>query len=292
MKRVLAVAVAALLVAVAIVVRDAIDDGNDGRRRAGDGGDLVVACVTELRDACEALAGVSELRVEDAADTVESTDVDAWVTYDPWPAMAEVDAGRPPVEGDVVAVGRTELVLLARSAALPGACGGEASWACVAEAAGSGAPALPPRTTALGILLLGHAAASWSAEVRPGEPFAANEFDLPDFDAWHRSLVFLRDPVADMIVFAPAGPVAAGTTAAVVETVVTPSREASRLDVATTVVPASVAVVVVGHGADRLAGQQAFLDALAELGYDAAEPTARTTGLPAPGVLVALQEIG
>ena len=292
MKQVLAVAVAALLVAVAIVVRGALDD--DDTPAGGDGGDgptdeeLVIACVRELREACESLDG--DVRVEDPAATIAAArEVDAWVTLDPWPAIAEAQEGRPVFGGDAVAVASTALVLLTRTSALADACGPEPEWACVAEP-GTNGPALPNADSALGRLLLGHAALGWSAVVRPGEPFARNEFQLPEFDAWRQSLEFVRDPVADMIQFGPAGPVATGTTRATFETVVQQSREADNLDATATPVAASVAVVVVGPEADRVADDDDLRDGLTALGWDL-DPEAATTGLPNPGVLFALQEI-
>ena len=292
MKQVFAVAVAALLVAVAIVVRGALDD--DDTAGGGDGGDgpaddeLVIACVRELREACDALDG--DVRVEDPAATIaEASDIDAWVTFDPWPAIAEAQEGRAVFGGEVVPVASSALVLLARTSALPDACGPEPDWACVAEP-GSNGPALPSADSALGRLLLGHAALGWSAVVRPGEPFARNEFQLPELDAWRQALEFVRDPVADMIQFGPAGPVATGTTRATFETVVQPSREADNLDATTTAVAATVAVVVVGRSADRVADDEGLRDGLTTLGWDL-NPDAATTGLPNPGVLFALQEI-
>lgn len=292
MKQVLAVGVAALLIAAALVARGALDD--DGGGDGGDGG-LVVACVPELRQACEALTEVADLRVEGPAATIEAAvagEIDAWVTLDPWPAMAAEQQRRDVLGGETVAVASTGAVLLARTAALPAGCAGTADWACVAGATGAAAPTLPRPDTALGALLLGHAARSWSAVARPGEPFAANEFTLPEFEAWLGSLRFAADPVADMIQLAPAGPVATATTGAVARTVVATSREAGQLAASPLAEPASIVVVVVGPAAERVAGQRGLHDALDALGYDELDdPAARTVGLPGPGVLLALQEL-
>jgi hypothetical protein len=290
MKQVLAIAVAALLVAVAIVVRDAIDsddaDNGDGGEPDADG-EIVVACVTELADACEALEGVV-LRVQDPSETLaDGADVDAWVTLDPWPGIAELQDTALDLD-HAAAVARTDLVLLARPASLPDGC---ADWACVTVATGSNRAALPRAGTALGALLLGHAALGWSEATRPGAPFAANELDLPEFEAWLGALTFVRDPVADMLQLGRAGPAAAGTTAADVELRVAPSAQADALDTSPTPVPAAVAVVVVGQASARVADDDGFRDALAALGWDL-DPEAATTGLPGPGVLLALtQEI-
>jgi len=290
MKRVLALAGAMVLVAAGVLARAAIDDGDDDDDGAGGsgggGGDLVVACVPELRAACEALGGVDDLRVEPPGDTIAAgTGVDAWVTLDPWPAMSPGG----PVAGDAVPVASTPLVLLARTAALPSSCTGEPDWACVVDAPGAAAPALPDPASALGALVLGHAAAGWSAATRPGEPFARNEFELPEFQGWLARLDVAADPVADMLQLAPAGPVAAGTTGADLRTRVEPSPRAGGLDAVSTPVAATVAVVVVGPDAERVAGDAGFRAALQQAGWDL-DPDAATAGLPAPGVLLALTE--
>jgi hypothetical protein len=93
-----------------------------------------------------------------------------------------------------------------------------------------------------------------------------------------------------MIDFSPAGPVATATTRATFESQVIGTREDGRLEATGTDVPATVAVVVVGPAASRIAGDDDLLDALAELGFDL-DPDATTTGLPNAGVLTALQEL-
>jgi hypothetical protein len=294
MKQVLAVGVAALLIAGALFLRAVLDDDSDASD-GGNGRDLVVACVRELREACEALDGVSDLRIEDPAATIASAvagEIDAWVTFDPWPEIATAQERRDVLGGEPVAVATTMLYLLARTDALPVSCNGEAEWACVADAAGSAGPALPLPDSALGALALGHAAAGWNHSVRDNAPFAANEFALPEFEDWLRRLTFVRDPVLDALQLGNAGPVAVTMTGAELATIVQPSPRAEPFDRSPTPVTALVAVVVAGPGAAGLADQESFREALDALGYDRADdPAVRTTGLPAPGVLLALQEL-
>ena len=289
MKQVLAVAVAALLVAVAVVVRGAIDDADDD----GDNGDgpaddeLVIACVRELRAACDALG--PDVRIEDPASTIAAADdIDAWVTFDPWPAIAEVQQGRPVFDDAPVAVAASDLLLVTRTAALPDACVPEPNWVCVTASAN--APALPREDTALGSLLLGHAALGWNAIERDGQSFARQEAESPEFDAWLQTVELGGDPLDDMLQIGRAGPVATGTTRATFDTVVPSTREAENLDATRTGVPASVAVIVAGPEAERVAGDDGLLGGLTDLGWDL-DPEAATTGLPNPGVLFALQEI-
>ena len=288
MKQVLAVAVAALLVAVAIVVRGALDDEESADADApADDDELVIACVRELREACSALPG--DVRIEDPSETIASADeIDAWVTLDPWPAIAEVQQGRPVFDGTPVAVAASDLVLLTRPAALPTTCSPEPDWFCVVESANE--PALPRDDSALGTLLLGHAALGWNLVERDGQSFARQDAESPEFDAWLRAIAFGGDPVADMVQIGRAGPAATGTTAATLATFVETSRESGNLDATRTAVPATVAVVVVGPAAERVAGDEELLDGLVDLGWDL-EPDAATTGLPSAGVLFALQEI-
>jgi hypothetical protein len=282
------VAVAALLIAVAIVVRGTLDDDESADSDApADDDDLVVACVRELREACEALGG--DVRIEDPAATIAAAgEIDAWVTFDPWPEIVGVQTGAPVFDESPVPVATSDLVLVTRTAALPDACGPEPDWVCVA--ASTNAPALPPEDTALGALLLGHAALGWNLVERDGQSFARQEAESPEFDAWLQTLELDGDPLDDMLQIGRAGPVATGTTRATFETVVPTTREAANLDATRTAVPASVAVVVVGPSADRVAGDEALLDGLEALGW-VLDPEAATTGLPNAGVLCALQEI-
>ena len=288
MKQVLAVAVAALLIAVAIVVRGALDDDSDDGP-AGDGNDdeLVIACVPELRAACERLDG--EVRIEAPAATIGSRgEVDAWITFDPWPDIAELRAGQPLFDEAPVAVAGTNLVLLTRTDALPDACSPAPDWVCVTES--DNEPALPGDDTALGALLLGHAALGWNLVVRNGQSFARQDAESAEFDAWLRSIDFGGDPVTDMVQIGRAGPAATGTTAATFEADVQTSREADNLAATPTPVAATAAVIAVGPAADRVADDADFRDGLVALGWRL-DPDAATTGLPNAGVLFALQEI-
>jgi hypothetical protein len=276
-RQVLAVAVAALLVAAAVVARNALDDDGDGVLDDDTPVDeLTISCVPELEDACEAVGA----RVEDPADTLAGDAVDAWITFDPWPAVAA--EGDDPVRfgGERVPVAASALLLLTRDEAC-------ADWDCAVDVDA----ALPPPATALGLLLAGHAALSWNDVARPGESFASNDFELPEFQAWLQALDFTRDPVDDMLVLGPAGPDATGTTRATFEDLVRPSPRGDGITASATNVAATVAVVVVGPAAERVAGDERLLDGLTALGWDL-DPAAATTGLPNPGVLFALlQEI-
>jgi hypothetical protein len=271
MARVLALLGAVLLVASAVLVRRELDDGGGRAGGSPDPGRAVtVACVPELRQVCEGLAGV---RIEPPAATIAAAgEVDAWVTFDPWPAVArDVLAPARPVAS-------TDLVLVRRAGTGAAAC---EEWAC---AGGAGA-ALPPMTSALGLLALGNASLQWSHATRPGEPFARQELDLPEYRSWldgieRRS----RDPLLDMLQLGPAGPPATAALATDVAGRVEASRERGNLDAVRT---GTVVVVVAGPAADEIAGRLA--GPLADAGWS---PVADgSDGLPSAGVLRALQEV-
>ncbi len=292
MKRVLAVAVASLLVALGIVIRGALDDddGDDGRGDDGPTAELVVACVQELAAACEALDAA--VTIEDPDDTIAAAgDYDAWVTFDPWPEIADVSDDETRFLGERIAVASSDLVVLFRVPSVPDECDGEATFACLVDA-GSRVHA-PSQRRALGPLVLAFAGVGFF-----GRPFATNDLreDAPeqlDLQARLRRVrVDVADPVSDMLLpLGGAGPQATGTTEADVDARVRTSVRGDDLDVLADP-PATVVVVVAGPAADRVAGSDALRDGLAALGWDVdVEPDATTTGLPNAGVLFALQEL-
>lgn len=294
MKRALALVGAILLVAVAVVVRGSMDsdDSNGDDPGGGGGSDLVVACVPELADACEALD--ADVTIEDPTATIANLDAyDAWVTLDPWQEMAGIirpGAGRMEL---ATPVAQSDLVLVARSD-ITGACAEPIDWSCAVEVRGAKAAVGRP-TSASGLLVLGWAALQWSAVTRPGEPFARNELDLPEFQTWLGGIDRrTADPLSDALQLGPAGPHVIGTTAADAGRI-DGSREEANLSIHPTITPATVAVMVVGSSTDDAAGRIAsdddFTDALTRSGWRL-DDQARSSGLPDFGVLVALlQEV-
>jgi hypothetical protein len=286
MKRVLALLGACLLVAAAVVARGMITDDDDDGDDGGDGdGDLVVACIPELQEACEAIDRDLDLRIEDPAETIAAVaggeEIDAWVTLDPWPRIANESESRELFdEGEGVAT--SGLALIVRNAAVPDACPELPTWTCLVDDLDD-LVAVPSPRTALGLLVLAHAA----NDFRPG--FAANEL-REDFDLQRRlaALDVLPDPVADMLVLPD--PDATGTTQADEDSRIRVSAVADSLSAFPGLQAATVAVVVTGPDADRIAGEPTFIDALDELGW-VPEDEAVTIGLPRAGVLIALQEV-
>lgn len=208
-KRVLALLAAVLMVAVAVVVRDRIDDGS-GADAGGDddgGPSAVVVCAAELDAPCRDLADAHPeltVRVEEVTTTervladagFDSADppFDAWLTLAPFPEMVAEQRARallPPVLDESTApVARSPLVIAIwndRLAVLSGPCNGTISWRCIGDAGGRpwselGGPAawgsvkpshsLPDRT-ATGLLVLAQASGSYLGRT----DFSRNDFD-------------------------------------------------------------------------------------------------------------------
>jgi hypothetical protein len=283
MKRVLALAVACLLMAGALGVRSVLsdDDGDgEGGSDGGEEGDLVIACIPELEDACQALErDVAELRIEDPATTIADPDVDAWVTLDPWPEIAEIESSAD-LFGPSIPVAEADLALIARSTEVPPGCD-PVEWVCLVAALGDRVAV--DAGSALGLLVLAQA----GSEFRPG--FALNELrDDFELQAFLDSIdLTASDPVGDMLVLPD--PDASGTSSADMESRVGRSATADDFVDSPSGAPATVAVVVAGREADRVTGEPSFTEALEQLGWEL-RSSAATTGLPNPGVLLALAQ--
>ena len=224
MKRFFAITASVVMIIVAIIIRSGIDNG--GSSGGSSSGPVTIACVTELQDECHALKNVT-VRVEDAATTARaiadgSAHIDGWVTFDPWPEIANQLAGRN-VTGDSARVAASQLVIAMareRAAALAPACGGTVNWHCLGDAInkqwtdvggqadwGTVKAGLPPATTGAGLLLLGNAASGYFGRT----DFATNDFD-DGFTAWRSKVTSAPETFADFIVKFPAGFSAVGTT--------------------------------------------------------------------------------
>lgn len=161
-KRLAAVVAAAGLVVAAFVVRSAIDEDQedccaDPGAAATEplpravSGELV--CITELADACSALAeqvDALDVTVEPAGATLDrlaaADDVETaplWLTVEPYPAMADaVRRGRTPIEYATTPVAASALGVAVpggpRAGALAEACQGTELWRCLGDHAGDG----------------------------------------------------------------------------------------------------------------------------------------------------------
>jgi hypothetical protein len=284
MSRVLALIGAVCLIAAAILARALLTgDGDDGDGGGGDGGDaLVVACIPELEAACRAIDRDVELSIEDPAVTIgrlaDGEDIDAWVTLDPWPAMAAIVEPRAVAE-PVEPVASDELVLLARTNTAEGTgCDDPLTWSCLVDALGDSV-AVPEPTAGLGVLILGQAATDFF-----GGTFAANDFGQPQLADRFALLEVDDDAFEDMRVGLPE-PAATGVLDLDLDSL---GVRRGDFTASTSAAPVTVAVVVAGPRADRVAGEPGFTTALEDAGWTL-DPDAATTGLPNAGVLVALQ---
>lgn len=275
MKRLLALLVAIGLVVGAVVVRGMLDDDSDGAgtNTEGDGnaeGALVVVCVSELAPACEQLAAEDPevtVRIEEAQTTLElltsddfdgrADDFDAWLTVDPYPAMAAQQRQRAlldPSLGDPSPVlARSPLVIVGwndRLAPLGSACpDATVTWRCIgektavpwptiggAESWGVVKPGQPsPGRTASGLLTLAQASASWFGT----SAYAANDFVDPAFRSWfdtlERGIPYYppppRTPLDEMLSKGPSTFDVAGSIEAIATPAVARSRDKERLSV-------------------------------------------------------------
>jgi hypothetical protein len=177
------------MVGAALIVRDAIDDDTGGSKR---GGTPVLLCATELEVACDELAREADVKIlyEPAGLTTgtlstladaERADLeyDGWLTFER-NAEIVVEARKrtalAPALGAIEGlVARSPLVLAMwrdRERALSASCGGEVTWSCLGDTAGTSWRAIggeaawgdvkpghaDPETTSEGLAVIGQAA--------------------------------------------------------------------------------------------------------------------------------------
>lgn len=213
MKRLLAVLGAVAMIGGAVLVRGLLtgDGGGSGGGPGGGGdADTHLVCATELEAACEALAAEDDsvtFEVEEAGETAArltdaefppgESEVDGWLTLNPWPALVSLRADlanqRDPLgePSDVLATTRLAVVgPVDRVAQLEAECGDadSISWRCLGEIADDswsnhGGEANQgkievghddPTVSATGLLVLGQATADYFDRT----DFARNDFDL------------------------------------------------------------------------------------------------------------------
>ena len=102
-KRVAAVAIAAVLIVAALLIRNGLDDSSSNATDGTDApsrGKITVICSTEFEAVCNGLdAKKYNQTTESAGDTLDRLArdgaqlPDAWITLDPFPAMIDVVRG-------------------------------------------------------------------------------------------------------------------------------------------------------------------------------------------------------
>jgi Bacterial extracellular solute-binding protein len=312
-RRLLALAVALLMIAGALALRNRIDD-NDAEGPGGDGsGPLELVCATELRAACEALAADNDdvlLTVQPAGVTAARLtaasgppDFDGWLVEAPWPEI--VDQSRARV-GSPAAFGKTSDVLARsplvlamwndRLAAIEDHCeGGALTWKCIGEVAGDRWTSLggeeswgnvkpgfaDPASDGVGALVLGQAAVSYFGRT----DLSTADFADDGFLRWIRQLATAVPQFPtfdDMLTIGVAAVDVVGTTEAQAGPGVAASRDRDKITI-TYPAPMATADVVLASvadadGAERLlciVSSDSGLAAIAAAGW-------RVPGQPSP----------
>lgn len=182
-ERILAVVGALALVAVALVVRaQLVDDGGGGG--ASGGGAPAVACTPDLMAVCEVLA--DEGRIAEDPPTLDLNGaagplpgIEAWITWDPSPGIANIDADQDsaPMPWDAegaVPIGAAPLAVATTGGLdqAPGGCASsELTWSCFGSPGSEGlALGVGDPTTADGLARLYPVVASL-VDVDGGEDF-------------------------------------------------------------------------------------------------------------------------
>jgi hypothetical protein len=325
LKRVIAVVIAIAIVALAVVLRAQLH-GDDGG--SGNGGDQppassgTVWCITELAAACDALQAegyaVQVGAAGDQAAAFESPtppDVTAWVTLDAWPPIVDTFRGAKnlgPLFTSSEAVASTRLALVGptdKMAVLAQACGGQVTWTCLGEQAGTKWDSLggkatwqqvkpahaDPTSSAVGLAVLGQAAASWFGSQQP--PVAADAINPVDFDGPFRTWFENLQRNIPSAAFGKAEtPLGILLTRPFFDVVGTTEAEASlapqdRFAVTYPEPVASATAVVASTGGELPSGDvDVVTQALAGAGWTT-PPATGPGGLPPPAVLIALQNL-
>lgn len=293
--RILAALLATAMVVGAVVVRTRFmeDDGGGGTARGGEsrvGSDRV--CAAELGDVCIGLdveaAGATADRLADAEDAAEA-DVRTWLAVGPWPQM--VDEARTSSGKRAIFAGRgrtlasTELVAVV--VRKPAVCAGEVTWQCLGEAVMAGARVAAPARDSGARLL---ATAAFAGAKLGRTDYASNDvFDDPDASNWvaaidqgiERSRGFGATSLADFLVKRGSADVFVTTRADAI-TSAAPDRMIST--------PAPLVRAVAAFGAAGAVEIGDLTDRLQLFNWQA--PPQPAAGLPSPGVLLALREVG
>ncbi len=311
-RRLVALAVAVLMVVAALVIRSRIDDSSEsGNSDSGSGARPVsLVCASELEDACTSIlkadgsvrvivepAGVTASRLE-GADAV--TGIDGWLVEAPWPEIVDEARSRnslPPLfEPDRPVLARSPLVMAMWNDRLDAIVGSSAdaalTWKCVGNVAGKqwstiGGDAswgivkpgfADPLTDGVGALVLGQAAVSFFGTT----DLSSDQFNDDDFQRWIRQMATAvpQNPTfADMLTFGRSAVDVVGTTEAEAGPGLEGPRDKGNITI-TYPAPVATADVVLAQVAGasggarlaRIVGGDTGLDALAAAASARAEP--------------------
>ncbi|QXC62706.1 hypothetical protein KSP35_07910 [Aquihabitans sp. G128] len=150
-QRILAIVGAVALVVVAVFVRSMISDDGSGGSSGDDGGKPVVACTPDLQGICDALEADGRIAADtpalDLADAAAPpAALDGWITWDPAPGIADIDAEQASANKPWDAgapLGASTLAVAVRGSQLTGAPSGCTQvafpWTCLDQEASSSA---------------------------------------------------------------------------------------------------------------------------------------------------------
>jgi hypothetical protein len=323
-RRLVALAVAVIMVVAALVIRSRIDDSSDpGGDASGSGaGPVSLVCASELEPACTAIlkadsdvrvtiepAGVTASRLEGAGAV---TGIDGWLVEAPWPEIVDEARGRnslPPLFEPIPPVlARSPLVMAMwndRLAAIVGSCAdGALTWKCVGDVAGKQWSTISgddswgivkpgfadPLTDGVGALVLGQAAVSFFFTT----DLSSDQFNHDDFQRWIRRMataVPQHPTFDDMLTIRQSAVDVVGTTEAEAGPGLEGSRDKGNITI-TYPAPVATADVVLAQvagasGGARLAriiGGDTGLDALAAAAW-------RVPNHPTPAGVIADVEL-
>jgi hypothetical protein len=284
-ERLAAVAAAIALIAGAFVIREnVIDDGSN----AGTGSQFdEIVCAAELPDD---VCGREEPVATTADALIASPDRSiTWVTPGPWPEMVnEARRGEGVVFPSATPVASTTLMVVVRR--MPPECEAALTWECLGDAAQSGASRIsgPPRSTSTRLL----AKAAMLSSYLGDDGYAINEVrDDPAVFDWivaategvERGRRFQATSLADFLAIQGSADVFITTEA---------ETRGLRLSAGYGIGLPEPHVRMVATVGSRGEPAKAIAERLLRAGWDAATQAGENDGLPSPGVLLALREVG
>lgn len=286
-QRLAAIAGAVALVAAAFVVRETIIEDDDGGSGSSPGSTELV-CASELPDGvCPEEAALDDI----VADLVgEDPPAITWVTPGPWPQMvdeARAASSRERIFVDVRPLATTDIVAVVHQK--PSQCPEEITWRCLGDsAAASGRIAAP--STATGVRLLIRAAML-------GGFIGATEYASNDLDevAGARDWIESADKGIEQARRRQASSLREflATRGAAADVFITTAAEAGAFDSLDIVRPQPPARVIATLGTTGRFDAGAGAEELRRARWST-DPASLTgdLGLPSPGVLLALREVG
>lgn len=159
--KLLAAAGAVLLIVAAVFVRMLVSGGGGSGTGPDAAGRPVVGCSPGLEQVCDALAVTKAIAPDppvfdlgsDGAGKgiVGDRTLDAWITWDPAGAIANLDANGATIWAEPVAIGSAPLVLASKQP-LPRSCSDEVTKACVFDSGANAGVAMGTPSTIDGLL--------------------------------------------------------------------------------------------------------------------------------------------